>query len=533
MGKRVRETERKYEAAGRVGEPDLTGLPGVARVRTLDPVGLDAVYFDAPGLPLATRGITLRRRTGGDDAGWHLKLPAVEADTRTEVRFPLGRVTRTVPPAVAAEVAVYTRGAGLLPVARLKNDRRRVHLLNEAGEPLAEIAHDHVTAQVFDEPAVRIDGWTETEVELAAGDPALLDAVEARLADAGLRRSASPSKLARALGERLTSLPPPPRPPADLSTAGEAVLAYLHEQVAAITALDPEVRRDEPDAVHRMRVATRRLRSALRSFRRELDRGATNPIGEELRWLAGLLGLERDREVLARRLEERLSDLEPQLVTDTLRARLREDADRGHTAARSALLRELEGAAAGTGADAATTGSDRGGGGGNGVGVAQGRGRYIELLERIDLLLAAPPYLEGASASAPDALRRAVRRDHKRLRKRVRRALALPPGTERDVALHEARKAAKRARYSAEVAQPVLGKAAAGQRARMTAVQKVLGEHQDSVMARAALARLARQAALAGEDVLAYGLLEQAERRRAAKVERSLAAVWRKADRKL
>lgn len=533
MGKRVRETERKYEAVGRAGDAvgragdaDLTGLPGVARVCNLDPVELDAVYFDAPGLPLAARGITLRRRTGGDDAGWHLKLPAVEADTRTEVRFPLGRATRTVPPAVAAEVAVYTRGAGLVPVVRLKNDRHRVRLLDEAGEPLAEIAHDHVTAQVFDERVVRIDGWTETEVELMAGDPKLLDAVEARLTDAGLRRSASPSKLARALGERLTSLPPPPRPPADLSTAGEAVLAYLHEQVAAITTLDPEVRRDEPDAVHRMRVATRRLRSALKTFRRELDRGATNPIGEELRWLAGLLGLERDREVLARRLEDRLSDLEPLLVTDALRARLREDADRGHAAARSALLRELEGA----GADAATAERE---GAGNGAGVARGRGRYIELLERIDLLLAAPPYLEGASAPAPDALRRAVRRDHRRLRKRVRRALALPPGTERDVALHEARKAAKRARYSAEVAGPVLGKAAAGQRARMAAVQKALGEHQDSVMARAAIARLARQAALAGEDVLAYGLLEQAERRRAAKVERSLAAVWKKADREL
>ncbi|MCQ4081916.1 CYTH and CHAD domain-containing protein [Streptomyces sp. RB6PN25] len=507
MGKRLRETERKYEADAQAGEPDLNGIDGVAAVRPLEPAALDAVYFDTADLRLARHHITLRRRTGGDDAGWHLKLPAEAADTRTEVHAPLGRAPRTVPKALADEVAVHVRGRRLVPVLRLKNDRERVHLLDKTGGTLAEMAYDHVTAELLegaDGEGEPVQHWTETEVELVGGGPELLDAIEERLAAAGLHRSASPSKLARALGDRLTDTAPSPAPPppARPETAGDAVLAYLHKQVRAITELDPAVRRDEPDSVHRMRVATRRLRSALRTYARELDRSVTGPVADELKWLAGVLGAERDREVLAARLADRVAELEDGLATDEVTGRLRQGVEAAsHSRARAALLRELRG------------------------------DRYCALLDSLDALLADPPLRDRAKRPADKALTKAVRRDHRRLARRMAAAIAQPPGSGRDVALHEARKAAKRARYAAESAQPVLGRPADRHRVRMTGIQQLLGEHQDSVMCRAALVRIAREAHAAGEDTFAYGALHQLERDRAAEVEETLPAAWRRADR--
>ncbi|MDX3353236.1 CYTH and CHAD domain-containing protein [Streptomyces sp. ME01-24h] len=506
MGKRVAETERKYEADRRTGEPDLEGLPGVAAVRVLEPAELDAVYVDTRDLRLATHKITLRRRTGGDDAGWHLKLPSAQADTRTEVHAPLGKQGRRggprVPGPLLAEIAAIVHDRELVPVARLRTSRSRVHLVDAEGTPLVEIADDRVRATALDHGAGAERAWTEVETELLDGDTALLDAVGKRLRAVGLRRSKSPSKLARALGDRLAAAPRPPQPPSSARTAGDVALAYVHEQVAAITGWDPEVRRDEPDSVHQMRVSTRRLRSALKTFRRELDRAVTDPIGDELQWLAGVLGLERDREVLAERLRDRLAGLPAELATKAVTARIGGDAP-VHAGARRELLCEL------------------------------GSGRYFRLLDTLESLLAEPPLLDGAAAPAADAVAEAVRRDHRRLRRRVEPALELEPGHERDLALHEARKAAKRARYSSEASRavPALRTAAKKHTKRMKAVQQLLGEHQDSVICRDAVLRLADDARAAGEDTFAYGVLFQLERDRAGVAERELPDVWPKANR--
>src|SRR5674476_553116 len=91
---RYSEVERKFDVDPGALLPDLSG----AAVAVSEGVEsqLDATYFDTADTRLARQRITLRRRTGGDDAGWHLKLPAGQ-DERTEVRLPLGRATRTVP----------------------------------------------------------------------------------------------------------------------------------------------------------------------------------------------------------------------------------------------------------------------------------------------------------------------------------------------------------------------------------------------------------------------------------------------------
>ena len=69
------ELERKYEVDPSAIMPSMAGVPGAASVSQPVEHNLEAVYFDTAGLDLARRGVTLRRRTGGDDGGWHLKLP--------------------------------------------------------------------------------------------------------------------------------------------------------------------------------------------------------------------------------------------------------------------------------------------------------------------------------------------------------------------------------------------------------------------------------------------------------------------------
>ncbi|MFC6933071.1 CYTH domain-containing protein [Actinomadura yumaensis] len=139
------EIERKYDAAADFGLPDLSGLPGVASIAGPRTHGLHATYFDTADLRLAAHGITLRRRRGGDDAGWHLKIPA-GPDSKQELRAPLGRA-RIVPARLASLVAAYTRGEPLLPVATLETERTVVRLLDASGETLAEVADDAVSGR--------------------------------------------------------------------------------------------------------------------------------------------------------------------------------------------------------------------------------------------------------------------------------------------------------------------------------------------------------------------------------------------------
>ena len=196
------ETERKYDVDAGFVLPDLAGAGGSASMAPPDVQLLQATYFDTDDLRLIAARITLRRRTGGDDAGWHIKLP-VGGDTRRELHFPLGVPGRVVPGEIAAEVARWSGGAPLRPVARLETHRTVRRLVSESGEVLAEVADDQVTGSrpdPADPEAWRPqDTWREVEVELKAGTPDLLDAAAAGLAAAGATPSRSASKLARVL----------------------------------------------------------------------------------------------------------------------------------------------------------------------------------------------------------------------------------------------------------------------------------------------------------------------------------------------
>jgi inorganic triphosphatase YgiF len=199
----VREIERKYDpAAGATAALDavkaMTGTAGVAAVSQQGEQLLDAVYYDTADLRLIGAGITLRRRTGGEDAGWHLKLPA-GADTRDEIRLPLAAASGAVPEELAALVRAHTRGTALAPVVRIQTSRRVLRLLDGASQALAEIAADHVAAEPADGPV----SWDEIEAELVTGGPALLTAIDSRLRQAGALPAATATKLQRALAGRL------------------------------------------------------------------------------------------------------------------------------------------------------------------------------------------------------------------------------------------------------------------------------------------------------------------------------------------
>ena len=210
----VAEVERKYDVAGGTAVLDameiMTRTAGVAAVSLQNEQLLGAVYYDTADLRLIGAGITLRRRTGGQDAGWHLKLP-VGAGTRDEIRLPLagpggnpaagaagGRAAvpmasadDAVPGEFAALVRAYTRGVALTPVVRIQTSRRVLRLLDGASQILAEIAADHVMAEPAGGSAVT--SWDEIEAGLVTGGPALLKAIDLQL------RWAAPG-------------PPPPRP---------------------------------------------------------------------------------------------------------------------------------------------------------------------------------------------------------------------------------------------------------------------------------------------------------------------------------
>jgi hypothetical protein len=201
------EIEQKFDVDGGFERPSFAGLAGISEDA---PVlyHLSATYFDTTDQRLAAAKITLRRRTGGTDEGWHLKLPA-DAGARREVHAPLGADRPGEPgesqvPAVLAErVADVAGGLPLAPIATLHTERTVV-TLRSGGRVAAEVADDVVTARRLPrggEPASagRELRWREVEVEVPEADPPLQRAAADVLLAAGARPAGHGSKLARVL----------------------------------------------------------------------------------------------------------------------------------------------------------------------------------------------------------------------------------------------------------------------------------------------------------------------------------------------
>jgi CHAD domain-containing protein len=513
------EVERKYVADDGFELPPLTDLVagsgggqnrGIAPVVEGEPVRqrLAATYFDTADLRLAAAGLTLRRRTGGDDAGWHLKVPA-GSNTRSEVRQPLGRATRTVPASLQKMVWARSLGSALRPVAEIVTERTVRRLVDATGRVVAEVADDRVTARRLlatdglGDAAGAATSWREIEVELADGDGDLLSAVDARLRNSGLAEAPSSSKLAHVLdvqpsdasgpgtGGKLTAK----------SSAGEVLLAHIREQVQVVQAYDLPVRLDAPDAVHKMRVATRRLRSALTTFKPLFAAEVVRPLRNELKWLAGELGAARDAEVMRDRVRTAVEAQEAAVEADPVAAIADDELGQAYRSAHDRVLTELDGT------------------------------RYHALLSALDGLVTAPPLTERAAAKAGKTLPRLVARSYTAVRDIVKEADAKPAGDEREELLHDARKGAKRARYAAESVSGIFGKDAVAFATAMEDVQEALGEHQDSVLTRERLRDLARHTASTDAAFL-YGRLHALEEAGAEKSQRHFDDAWKAAGRK-
>ena len=480
------QSHRELEVKVRVPEdfdlPDLTSLGATVEMRPA--IQLEATYFDTEELSLIRWGVTLRRRTGGADEGWHAKLPLQDAQfagAREELRMPLAASPSplAVPPELADTVAPLARGLRLLPAATVTTSRQP-YVLALDGVDTVEVVDDRVTVGTADGTATGtvIAHYREVEVELlieSEGARALLDSVVASLLAGGASLS-SASKAASALGPRAAQpadIPELPLPQSG-ALAVDVLRSALAEHARHLLMADVAVRRDLPDAVHQMRVACRRLRSTLRTFAPLLDQEWSAALREELAWMASELGAIRDTEVLLERLDDMFDGL-PEA-----------DAARAHEAIDPWLRQRLTGARSGA---LAALRSDR----------------HDWLIDDLVEAVAAPRVVDAAYEPADVALAPLLRRAWKRCAARVRRMELSGPAAP----WHEARIAAKQARYAAEALAPVLGTRVASLAALLKEATEILGDHQDADVAREVLR--ARAAAVTPDAAFSLGLAHERE----------------------
>jgi CHAD domain-containing protein len=471
------EIERKYDVTLSTALPDLLSIDGVARVEQSQVFALDAVYFDTEAFTLASHHITLRRRTGGDDAGWHLKLP-VSQDERSELHEPLGADSESVPRRLREQVAVIVRAQHLTPIMRLTTHRTVHRLRGPSDELLALFCDDAVeTAQLLGEPLQQ--SWREWELELVDGDIPFLDAAERLFAVHRISRSDSPSKLTRALGD---SAPQHPEPAVTASGSADALLAAaLREYREELVRNDPLVRAERPESIHDMRIAIARFRAALGTFHTLLPDGEASMLRRELGWIGHVLGAVRDLDVIAARLAGRLRAESVLQVIGPIAERISHQLAQETSAAKTVLLDTLDSK------------------------------RYFRLLDTIDALLADPRLSKSVAGAATDLLPGFIDHRIRALFAAIRSADAKTDPPRHDLALHEVRKAAKELRYGAEVLLAIKPKRARRLVEVAKQLQDVLGEQHDTVVVRHSLERLATGAFFDGENSFTYGRMHRTE----------------------
>ncbi len=506
----VREVEHKFRVHGLYRVPDLVSAGLVSKVDDRGVIELETAYYDTPDLRLLREGMALRRRTGGPDEGWHLKITVPEAadEVRDELRLPLSAGDpQTPPPALLELVRSVIRHSPVHPVATLRTTRHVRHVLDTSGQPAAELVDD--TVQVVDGSGQASAQFRELELELADdAPPEVVEHVVTRLDQSGAVTGEFVSKAVRALGPQASAPPEVPEPqgvgPDDPASA--AVQAFIAVHTRAFRAADLAFRRDPEgpfDAVHKMRVATRRLRSGLRVFRPLLDRAWADELRDELRWAGKGLGELRELDVLIVRLDDRMAalpdDAVPEDPATTMLGRIREQ--RNDAQARVHVLLSSD--------------------------------RYIDLHERLVAAAAKPPTTEVAESPASEVLPPLVRKAWKRLAKRAKAVLddesVLPAGAP-DEEWHQARIAAKRARYAGEAVAPVLGAEAKAFAEQMERVTEILGEHQDAADAGGTILAMAANADAPASFTL--GVLFAAERERLMATRREFSKLWPKVSRR-
>jgi CHAD domain-containing protein len=486
---------RELEVKLSVDEPFVTpplvqAATGVAGMQELPALDLRATYHDTPDLRLARYGITLRYRSGEDAAGWTLKLPlaSVHGLARDELNFQGG--ARRVPLPAQDLVTAFVRSARLEPVTRLRTRRRRWSLRDGDGSELAELVDDRVSVLQRNRVVAR---FRELEVEARSLGGRQLEEIARTLEQAGAAPTATP-KAMRALGTR--ALAPPDIVPAKRIAPDEpaafAVQAAIARSLERIIRNDPGTRLGDAEALHQMRVGTRRLRSDLRTFSSLVDPAWSASIVGEMKQLGGALGEVRDLDVIEHRLAANATGIQPAL--SELFAELEQRRER----ARETLLEVLR---------------DR---------------AYVELLDHLVEAAVAPPLAPAAWRPCGDVLPALA---SKATAKLIRAGGRLSADSSID-RYHRTRILAKRARYAAEAIAPALdadqGRAATRFAERAADVQDALGELQDAEVAGQTIRSFVAARPKDGSACFAAGRLAERQRQGAEKALKRFPKMWRR-----
>ena len=440
--------------------PGLWGLP-------LAPRTFDSIYFDTPTWALARGGLTLHRRVENGSNAWRLNICAQPVHREFEV------TGGGLPPAdVRVLLRAHRTSGELVPVAELRTTRTGIRVL-DGERALADVLLDEVDGI---DRLREATSFRELEVEVVDGDAADLALIAKRLRQSG----AVPASLRPTLF-RVVRFDPEGRPPR-VAPAIDHVRALVRRQVGALYRHDVGLRLGgDIEDLHDFRVATRRLRAILRVARRLLGVERVGPVRAELEWLAAKLGPARDLDVMLEQLDHELRSL----------------SDRDVPAARR-LVGAFEAQRAMAGSTVDTVLNDA---------------RYFELVSTLDQL-----GHENGRAEEEAELGGLARAEFRRLAKGF-------DGLSEDSSddeLHAKRILAKRARYAAELAAPVVGSRAERFVKEVKALQDVVGKHQDA----AVLEERLRASAGAADFAFVAGLLaeRQRQRRRAARAE--LWTIW-------
>ncbi|MBO0844975.1 MAG: CYTH and CHAD domain-containing protein [Nocardioides sp.] len=469
----LREQEVTYLVAPDWAVPDLApALDSGCRLEVCEH-RLEATYLDTAEQTLRWLGVTLRHRQGGDDAGWHLKIPAGEARTELQHRSDDSR-----PPAVLLDrLRGVIEGDDLQPVATVVTHRVAHRILSPLGQLVVEVADDRVEGA--DVASSETTAWREVETELGpAGDEKALDRLGKLLTESGADRRGTTLKLDRVRG------------PLD-GGGDDSLSAYLRAHCRAALLGEIGLRGTiDVDGIHDTRVAIRRIRSVLRLFAPLLEDRAI-AADDELRWFAGLFSDIRDADVMRAHLQRKVASLPPDRVFGPVRQEIEDaiagDRDRGIDRWREA----------GAGA------------------------RYRLVTALLATWLRSPPL--RARPLSDDELRRRGAKILRKARRKVRRRLA--SAGDDPVRVHAARKATKRLRYAADLLTPVIPEAAVlAERAKE--LQTVLGDHQDLVVEAAFLRYLAaRYGARPEHNGFTYGLLMASAEGEAAEIRERLGRI--------
>lgn len=449
--------------------PKLSGEP-------LPPRTLTATYFDTNNYQLALANITLRYRVEAGKGVWQLKLPRDRA--RLELEF---SGDRSQPPEPLINLLfAHLHKQPVKPIARLRTRRTGIRV-GGLKNPVADVVLDSVVALEGRRVTCHL---FELEVELIRGNETALRRLEKTLRQAGAQDGDPRAKVFQVLK---LQLPVPVSLPAASAPPIEHLRALLRTQLTLILARDPGTRLgSEPEELHGMRVATRRLRAYLKTARSILVPDWVESVSAEVAWLGRTLGPVRDLDVLLGHLDRECGRLRlpERRAFEGLLDRLRQQ----RLAARVALLQALE--------------SDR----------------YLALLERLETGIQSPAMGEGN-----DSLTDIAGAAFKKLR-RIIKANGLDAN---DTTLHQIRIKGKKARYAAELAQTSVGKPAVRFLRQAKEFQDLLGDHHDAVVTEQRLRKLLGQART-GLAAFSLGRLieRQCERRR--KVRAGLPKAWTK-----